>query len=405
MEASKLKYKVSSSFLRLKDYCQFENYKGWDPYDGLNSKLFQATPLKQFSIARLVWIQMFKRNPLNLRSLFLVPKQHNAKGIGLFLEGYCNIFQFPESETNAFGTKDEILEEINKLADLLIEMKSTGYSGACWGYNFDWQNRETYRPSNTPTVVATSFCGEALFKAYEITKNKDHLKTALSACDFITNDLNRTVIDKDHFFFSYSPLDTSKVYNASLLGAKLLSIGYRYTNNSEWFDLAKKATQTVVNSQDDDGSWIYGEHKVQTWKDNFHTGFNLECIWKVSNNLKDPSLIRSFEKGLEFYLTNFFIDGKIPKYYHNKKYPLDIHSPAQLITTLYETNNLKNHEEIARNVMEWTLENMQNKKSGTFKYQIKYYTSSNIPYMRWAQAWMFRSFTQYISYFEYENLD
>ena len=27
---------------------------------------------------------------------------------------------------------------------------------------------------------------------------------------------------------------------------------------------------------------IYGEHKVQDWKDNFHTGFNLECIWKVA---------------------------------------------------------------------------------------------------------------------------
>ena len=48
--------------------------------------------------------------------------------------------------------------------------------------NFDWQNREFYRPKNTPTVVATSFCGEALFKAYEITKNQDYLNCALSSC-------------------------------------------------------------------------------------------------------------------------------------------------------------------------------------------------------------------------------
>lgn len=58
---------------------------GWDPYDGLNSKLFHAIPfLDKIPFCRLVMIQTFKRNPFNLRRLALVPKQHNAKGIGLF---------------------------------------------------------------------------------------------------------------------------------------------------------------------------------------------------------------------------------------------------------------------------------------------------------------------------------
>lgn len=25
-----------NSFYRLKTYCEYEGYKGWDPYDGLN---------------------------------------------------------------------------------------------------------------------------------------------------------------------------------------------------------------------------------------------------------------------------------------------------------------------------------------------------------------------------------
>ena len=44
MEADKLRY--SYSFLALKDYCESEKFKGWDPYDGLNSKLFQLSPLR-----------------------------------------------------------------------------------------------------------------------------------------------------------------------------------------------------------------------------------------------------------------------------------------------------------------------------------------------------------------------
>ena len=51
-----------NSFLKLKSYCEKEQYKGWDPYDGLNSKIFQATPFKYWGMARLAWIQAFKRS-------------------------------------------------------------------------------------------------------------------------------------------------------------------------------------------------------------------------------------------------------------------------------------------------------------------------------------------------------
>ncbi len=404
MEEHRLKYKVHSSFFKLKNYCENQKYKGWDPYDGLNSKFFQATSLKKSSFLRLAWIQLFKRNPINLRSLFLVPKQYNAKGIGLFLEGYCNLYEIAKSGNLAYGTEDEILEQINFLSDLLIKIKTRGYSGACWGYNFDWQNRVFFQPRFTPTVVATSFCGEALFKAYEITKNKLQLDCALSACNFIVNDLNRTKIDDYQFIFSYSPLDHSQVYNASLLGAKLLSIGYSYTKNLEWLDLSRRATKTIINKQSSDGSWIYGEHKVQAWKDNFHTGFNLECIWKVVRFTGENSFKKSFNKGIDYYLENFFLHNKIPKYYHDKLYPIDIHSPAQLIITLSHTNLFSKHKELAENVIKWTIDNMQS-PNGFFYYQIKKIISSKIPYMRWAQSWMFKSLTEYIKFIEFENLD
>jgi hypothetical protein len=85
---------IIEAFVRLKDYCEKENYKGWDPYDGLNSKVFQSLPLlKKNSLCRLIMIQTFKRNPINLRRLFFIPKEYNAKGLGLFLLGYCNLYK------------------------------------------------------------------------------------------------------------------------------------------------------------------------------------------------------------------------------------------------------------------------------------------------------------------------
>ena len=94
---------ITSSFIALKSYCEAENFAGWDPYDGLNSKIFNALPFKHWDLARLAWIQGFKRSPINFRKLLLVPKEHNAKGIALFLSGFCNIYDLALKGKTAFG--------------------------------------------------------------------------------------------------------------------------------------------------------------------------------------------------------------------------------------------------------------------------------------------------------------
>ena len=65
---------ATDSLSSLKSYCESEQFKGWDPYDGLNSKVFQALPfLKNSALCRLVVIQGFKRSPINFRKIAMVP--------------------------------------------------------------------------------------------------------------------------------------------------------------------------------------------------------------------------------------------------------------------------------------------------------------------------------------------
>lgn len=385
------------SFLKLKAYVEKYNYKGWDPFDGMNSSFFQATPLKKIWFFRMAWIQLFKRSPVNLRPLFCIPKQYNTKGLGLFLHGYCKLYLISKTGINTFGKPEEIIEKINLISEKVIELKSEGYSGACWGYNFDWQSRVFFQPKYTPTVVATSFVADALFEAWEITKNQKYLDTALSACEFIINDLNKSTDDSGGLIFSYSPKDYSQVYNASLLGARLLARGYYYTQNEDWKETSKRAVNTVISLQNPDGSWVYGSKKNQQWIDSFHTGFNLECIYEYKKYTNDISFDKAFMKGMEFYLTKFFKNDGTPAYFHNKVYPIDIHSPAQLIATLIKTNLAQHHLQLIEKVLSFTMKNMQSKK-GYFFYQLKPILSSKIPYMRWAQAWMFYAFSLFFNY-------
>ncbi len=90
---------ITKSFSSLKEYIEAEDFRGWDPYDGLNSKLFQSLPVRNIRLARLAWIQLFKLNPINLRKFFLIDKDYNAKGLGLFLNGYCQLYHLHK---NAF---------------------------------------------------------------------------------------------------------------------------------------------------------------------------------------------------------------------------------------------------------------------------------------------------------------
>jgi rhamnogalacturonyl hydrolase YesR len=375
------------SFNKLKRYCEKENFKGWDPYDGLNSSLFQALPfLPKSRFFRLAWIQFFKRSPINFRKITGVKKEYNPKGVGLFLTGYCNLYKI--------DPKQEYLEKINTLSALLLDLQTPGYSGACWGYNFDWQARAFFQPKGTPTVVATTFIAEALIEAYKITHNKLYLETAISSSNFILNDLNRTFDDYGNFSFSYSPLDKTQVFNASLLGAKLLCLVYEFTKDDNLLKEAKKAVSYACNFQQENGAWAYGTLHYHQWVDNFHTGYNLECIYTYQKVSGDMQFEEHINKGLKYYLKTFFTEEGISKYYNNSVYPIDIHAPAQLIVTLSKLGVLVKNKILVDKVLLWTLESMQDKR-GFFYYQKNKYFNSKIPYMRWAQAWMFYCFTFY----------
>jgi rhamnogalacturonyl hydrolase YesR len=380
---------IINSLTRLTNYCKAEDFKGYDPYDGLNSTLFQSLPfISKNRFARLAWIQLFKRSPLNLRPITGIAKDYNPKALGLFLSGYCNLYQQTKEK--------EYLEMIHFFSPKIVSLVNEKWSGACWGYNFDWQAKAFFQPKNTPTVVATTFIGNALLDAYKITGEDILLRTVRSACDFIILDLNRTYDGKGNFAFSYSPLDNTVVFNASLLGSSLLSRVYSITREKELLDNARKSVEFCVEHQFKDGSWSYGTLEFHKWIDNFHTGYNLECISNYMKFSGDNSFIGNLTKGFYYYINTFFTEEGISKYYHNSVYPIDIHAPAQMIITLSKLGKFQEYRSLANKVISWTIDNMQS-DSGYFYYQINKFFSSKIPYMRWAQAWMFYALTEYLS--------
>lgn len=382
---------IQASFNRLKAYCEQQGFKGYDPYDGLNSPLFQKIPiLPKIRFVRLVWIQFFKRSPLNLRKLVGIKPEFNPKALGLFLSAYAEMYKA--------DPRPEYAEQMRTFIREINLFTSKGYSGPCWGYNFDWESRAFFQPKFTPTIVASSFIANSLLDAYEVLGDKDLLVTARATCDFILKDLNRTPGKNGSFAFSYSPIDKSVVYNASLLGARLMTRVYKHTHEEILATEAKKVVQFCCDGQRADGSWSYGTLPFHQWIDNFHTGYNLECISDYMTFTNDHSYAKNLEDGFHYYINTFFTPEGIAKYYSHSTYPIDIHAPAQIVMTCWKLGRMDEHRELLEKVLGWTISHMQDPK-GYFYYQINRYVTSKIPYMRWSQAWMFLSFVVYLNHF------
>ena len=257
--------------------------------------------------------------------------------------------------------------------ELLEKLKSKGYSGNCWGYNFDWESRRLYIPKYTPTVVNSSFIGHALIDTYKFTGNEKALYMAISIKDFILNDLNKKEED-GAVCFSYTPIGHGAVHNANLLGASLLIRLYKYINDIEARDIALNSLTYSMRYQRDPGSWYYGESEFQRWIDSFHTGFNLQSILYFLEEGFAKEYKKAFGKGVDYYAKNFFLDDGTPKYYHDSIYPIDLHSSAQAVVFFSKMAN--GYTDLTAKILQWMIKNLQDKK-GFFYFQKKRFSDYN----------------------------
>ena len=250
-----LENKALDLYNRIEDYVLKEDYKGYDPYDGLMSPIFRLPLFRSNKIIRLVFQQVFRRLAFNLRPMFKIQKELNPVTLGLCIQTYsyrlCT--KGISSEKKSF-----YINEISKLICVLINISTKGYSGICWGYNFDWEARYAKIPAFHPTVVATGIVTngfyECLMSLNKVFDNKDGnelmdenvlakkvinqiKELLLSASEFVMQDLNKSY-EGDTFCYSYSPTDTQRVYNATMMGARLLSQIYSITNDEKYVNEA-----------------------------------------------------------------------------------------------------------------------------------------------------------------------
>lgn len=396
--------------LRVWENLAAAGFAGTDPYDGLNSRLL-APALRRSRLLRLAVIQGVKRSPVDLRPLLRVPPGLNPKGLALALQGAAEWPALPDGDGRRAWLADALLclaslpdgspalagRAIRPGAAARVAAGETALPPALgWGYDFPWQSKAFLQPAYFPTVVATSFAVDALADA----QAPAWREATVAAARFVAGHLHRHE-DEGGLCFSYSPGDRTRVYNASLFGARLLAQAAPHVPAAEaeaWRSDAARGVAWVMARQAADGSWIYGEADHWRWIDNLHTGFNLETIHRAAALLGTDRWDDGLAAGLAYYRRHLFEDDGTPRYYSTTRWPLDPHSFAQGALTFLRLRRFDDGAvEFAGSILERGVEELWDERRGGFRFQKHAGHAQRIIHMRWSQAWMLRAVCAYLA--------
>jgi rhamnogalacturonyl hydrolase YesR len=376
---------LRESIARVSQWVEAHGYKGYEPFDGLSSWP-RALTFGNLLAERLL-MQLIRQSPVNLRPILGVRMQDSTKGRGYMASGYLLLHRVT-------GQKD-YLDKAVACLDWLDQHKAPKFARHSWSNCFDFSSRGGKYTKDDPIIVWTSLIGQAYIEAYELTGEKRWLGIADSACQWIV-DLPRERTERGDCL-SYLAHVQESIHNSNMLGAALLARTAKHTGNADYLKIARSAMQYSCARQLPGGAWWYGEPAKYHWIDNFHTGYNLDSLKHYIDSTGDQTWAGNLRRGLQFYKDHFFEPDGCPKYYDNRRYPVDSQCAGQSLDTLALFSEADpSCLDLGLKVAHWTIANMQD-PDGHFYYRIYPFCKARAPMLHWAQATIFKGMARLLS--------
>lgn len=387
--------RLKSSCARFLTWLDRVGYQSYDPYDiwgtryGLWSrKVYYAKgklgiPL----VAPLVAIDLLCPS---LRTLF-VKKDRFATCDAQLLLAFLNLHQLTGEA--------KLLDRAVALGEEIMDYSIPGFRGPCWGYPFDWQNnKDEVWPRNTPYITCTPYCYEAYLGLFQATGNPKYQNWVAEIAEFIHGDLKDLPTGPDSAAGSYSPFDRRQVVNATAYRAYVLADAGKHFGRADYLEASRRNLNFVLQSQADDGSWLYAMNEKKSYIDNFHTCFNLKNLFKIHQIEPDERIEASIRRGFSYYREHLIDADGNPKPFAVKPRlqlaKLEMYDFAEGITlgALIE-GMIPEAGELARSLAEKLIQEHQ-LPAGHFVTRVfRGGFRHRFPFLRWSQAQLFYALT------------
>ena len=385
-------------------------WAGWDPYDIWDNRIGMWMT-KRENICQRIANGLTSRAgeffPVILRKTVRVQPQVNAKAMGLFAAGFIELEASEKTPPLINGEPGYV-----PCFRWLEKHKVVRFGGCGWGYPFDWQSRILI-PKDTPSVVNSTIIGDAYWLKYKYHGDKEALSQCEEICLFIVNGLNRSGHKYDGVFcFSYTPIDEFQVHNANLFGAEfLIRIGIE-TGRDDWVETGLDAANFSLSEVREDGTLNYwsNDQAVGLQQDTYHSGFEIRALDSIACLTGVKAFRQAADKYFHTWLKDFFSKEGVPCFGRGQTDIIEVHSCAEGLlcaSKMFGTGNLSREsflEHVTRvfsAVEKLWVQESPDKGYFAAKAQKRFGCDMkvDIPYIRWGQAWMFRSIAMVVSVF------
>ena len=377
--------KVERSAAAVARWVEEHGYCAYDPGDG-NLSFLHTLTFNVLILERLLQHAVY-RSPLNLRPLLGIKPHVSTKGMGYMAWGYVKLYASTGEPVYA--------SRATSCFDWLIANKTPFYPQYAWGNHFPFCTRAGKTPALEPIVPWTALIGQAFIEGHAVFREPKYLEVIDSIADWLLK-LPRERTEAGTCI-SYVAFKQNSIHNSNMLAAAFLAQAARLTDKPGADEAARDAMVYSCSRQRADGAWMYGAAEKYQWNDNFHTGYNLDCLKRYIGATGDTAFDTNLRKGFEYFKTHFFEPDGRPKYYDNQTLPTDSQCAGQAIDTLtFFSGDDSSALPLATKVANWTIDHMQD-RDGHFYYRDLGWTMARTPMLHWAQGTIFKALTHLLS--------
>jgi hypothetical protein len=282
----------------------------------------------------------------------------------------------------------EYMTYAKKHIDWLLQNVSKGYSGYCWGMNFDWvyTATETY-DKNTPFSTHTPYPLEALVQYYNITKDETIINAIKSVFLFLEKDIKIMRESEKMLILSYGAEKDRIVTNANSYSMYMYALLLPFLPEQKEYieNKIEKIYNFILSVQQDNGSWLYAPYDDDTFIDCFHSAIVVKNIIKTGKltYLKDVNTITT--RGYTYIIKSFM----------NEEYNLCKRFSVSNKISITKFDLYDNAEVLNLAIMQEDTKNIQKLSSAIQKYFINEHSEissmidlfgnkKNFNHLRWA---------------------
>jgi len=303
----------------------------------------------------------------------------------------------------------------------LQKSRCADFKEYCWGYPFDWVTRNGVIKKQIPLITTTPYVYEAFLQVTELVegttspedrgqRTEDSKQTQNQTDEYrqiLASIARHAAVDIKDFrtsetasSCSYTPFDEGGVVNAAAYRAFLLTSASQVFSRDDYWRIAERNLNFVLENQNPDGSWPYAVDGVRDFIDHFHTCFVMKALAKIHALTGYEGCDEALTRGAEYYLKNLFDKDGLPKPFSKAPrltvYKRELYDCAECINLcLLLRDRFPQFEATLETVLKGVLKDWI-KSDGSFRSRRLHLGWDNVPMHRWGQSQMFRSLAYYL---------